>query len=347
MNPVLLFGLPVIAFVISYATTARFRRYVVASGRFVDVPNERSSHVVPTPRGGGIAIVTATLAVLPVLGWTHVWSWPAVWAFAGAGVLVALIGAWDDVANLSRTLRLVGHFVAAVWAVSLLDTASVALAVRETWIGFAAAAFFMVWFLNLTNFMDGIDGILGVQILTVCGGGALLYLLVPAPTAYWAGPLILAGAALGFLFWNWPPAKIFMGDTGSGFIGITVAAFALQAGSVDPALFWSWLILYAVFVTDATVTLLRRMLRGDPFHQAHRSHAYQHAALVYGGHKPVVLTVAAINVLCLFPLAAAVAVGLLPGLPAVLVSYAVLTALVLWQRGGGIDDRKRRSSLDA
>lgn len=337
MNPLLLLGLPLIAFVIGYAVTAGFRRYVLSSGRFVDIPNARSSHVIPTPRGGGVAIVIATLAVFPLLGWLDVWDWRLVWGFTGAGALVALIGAWDDAASLSRTLRLVGHLIAAAWAVSLLDGAPNALGGGVLWAGYAGAALLMVWFLNLTNFMDGIDGIVGVQILTVCIGGALLYLLVPARTNYWVGPLILAAAALGFLIWNWPPAKIFMGDTGSGFIGITVAALALQAGSVDRALLWSWLILYGVFVTDATVTILRRMLRGDPFHEAHRSHAYQHATTIYGGHKPVTLAVAGINVIWLFPIAAAVAVGFLDEGVGLVLAYVPLIALVLWLRAGTSD----------
>ena len=330
--------LPVIALAVAYGGTAWFRRYVLSTGRFVDVPNARSSHVVPTPRGGGIAIVVATLLVLPVLGWLQVWSWPVVWAFTGAGALVALIGAWDDAANLSRTLRLLGHFLAAGLAVSMLEGISAALLGRDSpWEGYVVAALFMVWFLNLTNFMDGIDGIVCAEIITVCIGGAVLYLLVPVQTTFWIGPLILAGAALGFLLWNWPPARIFMGDTGSGFLGITVAAFALQAGSVHPALFWSWLILYGVFVTDATVTILRRMLRGDPFHEAHRSHAYQHAASIHGAHKPVTLAVAGINVLWLFPIAAAVAVGLLDGRLGLVLAYAPLVGVVLWLRAGITD----------
>ena len=341
MTDAWLLALPVVAFVIAFAATARFRLYVLSSGRFVDVPNARSSHVVPTPRGGGVAIVIATLAVLPLLGWLDIWTWRTVWGVTGAGALVALIGAWDDVTNLPRTWRLVGHFVAAACAVSMLDAPDTLLEPRLEnilWAG-AVAALFMVWFLNLTNFMDGIDGIVGVEIVTVCTGGALLYLLVPLGTSYWVGPLILAAATLGFLLWNWPPAKIFMGDTGSGFIGITVAAFALQARSIDAALFWSWLILYAVFVTDATLTVLRRMLRGDRFHEAHRSHAYQHAAQMYGGHKPVTLAVAAINVLWLFPIAVAVALKVLDGRTGLVIAYVPLTVLVLWLRAGAPDAR--------
>ena len=336
-----LLALPVIAFVIAYAATARFRRYVLSSGRFVDVPNARSSHVVPTPRGGGVAIVIAALAVLPLLAWMDVWTWRTVWGVTGAGALVALIGAWDDVTNLPRTWRLVGHFLAAAWAVSMLNVPGVLLGARveNLFLAGAIAALFMVWFLNLTNFMDGIDGIVGVEIVTVCVGGALLYLLTPGETSYWVGPLILAAATLGFLLWNWPPAKIFMGDTGSGFIGITVAAFALQARSIDSALFWSWLILYAVFVTDATLTVLRRMLRGDRFHEAHRSHAYQHAAQIYGGHKPVTLAVGVINVLWLFPIAVAVTLKVLDGRAGLVIAYLPLIVLVLWLRAGAPDAR--------
>ncbi len=140
--------------------------------------------------------------------------------------------------------------------------------------------------------------------------------------------------------WNWPPAKIFMGDAGSGFLGLALAGLSLQAAWTAPALFWSWVILLGVFVVDATVTLLRRMLGGQLFYEAHRTHAYQHATLRNGAHKPVTLAVAAINFLWLLPIAALVAVQALDGLTGVLAAYVPLAAVAV-RLGAGVPDAHR------
>jgi len=151
--------------------------------------------------------------------------------------------------------------------------------------------------------MDGIDGIAGMEVVTVCLSAGVLS-EVAAPAAHlWVAPAVLASTTLGFLVWNWPPAKIFMGDAGSGFLGLTLAVLSLQAARVDNRLLWSWLILLGVFVVDATITLIRRLGQGERIHQAHRSHAYQHAAVYRGAHLPVTIAVGAINVCWLFPIA--------------------------------------------
>jgi Fuc2NAc and GlcNAc transferase len=192
---------------------------------------------------------------------------------------------------------------------------------------------YIVWMINLTNFMDGIDGIASVETVTVSLAGMCLCVAASCVASPVAG--VLAAATLGFLIWNWPPAKIFMGDAGSGFLGGMLAVLSLQAARTSPALFWGWVILLGVFVVDATITLLRRMVRGEPVHEAHRSHAYQRAAIRYGGHRPVTLAIGAINLCWLFPLAWLVAAGQLDGLAAVLVAYAPLVALTVWLDAGG------------
>ena len=188
--------------------------------------------------------------------------------------------------------------------------------------------------LNLTNFMDGIDGIAGLETVTVCVCAVLLNKIAAPDKDLWAAPLILASAALGFLVWNWPPAKIFMGDAGSGFLGLMMAALSLQAGWVDAKLFWGWLILLGVFVVDATVTLLYRIMNGERFYEAHRNHAYQHAADRRGAHLPVTLAVGSINLCWLLPMASVVAVGWLDGLLGVLIAYAPLVAIAVQLKAG-------------
>ena len=257
--------LPVLA-VVAFGLTALVRRYAL-SRQLLDVPNARSSHVAPTPRGGGVSIVLCFLGSVPLLvgagGLTAAWGW----ALAGAGGGVALVGFLDDHGHIPARWRLLAHFAAAFWAL-WLAAASMPLAVGGAWLGVGLSAFYLVWMLNLYNFMDGIDGIASVEAITVCAGAALIYWLRGDAPAVLMPPLALAAAVAGFLVWNFPPAKIFMGDAGSGFLGIVLGVLSLQAGAVSPALFWSWVILLGVFIVDATYTLLRRLLRGERVYEA-------------------------------------------------------------------------------
>ncbi|ENT8441772.1 glycosyl transferase, partial [Pseudomonas aeruginosa] len=148
---------------------------------------------------------------------------------------------------------------------------------------------------------------------------------------------VLASAVLGFLIWNFPPAKIFMGDAGSGFLGVVLGALSVKAAWVAPELFWSWLILLGIFVVDATFTLLRRLLRGDRIYEAHRSHAYQYASRYFGKHLPVTLGVFFINVLWLFPFALAVGLGMVDALLGVFVAYLPLILIAVRFRAGSLE----------
>jgi Fuc2NAc and GlcNAc transferase len=203
------------------------------------------------------------------------------------------------------------------------------------WLGYAIGLLYLVWMINLTNFMDGIDGIAGIETITVCLSGAFLSGVVAPGHRVWIAPLVLASATLGFLVWNWPPARIFLGDAGSGFLGLMLAALSLQAGWVDSRLFWSWVILLGVFVVDATVTLIRRMAQGERFYEAHRSHAYQHAAVHGGGaHLPVTVAVGVINICWLLPVALIVALGWVDGLLGVMISYVPLVVAAIRLKAG-------------
>jgi Fuc2NAc and GlcNAc transferase len=181
-----------------------------------------------------------------------------------------------------------------------------------------------VWLLNLYNFMDGIDGIAGTEGVTVCLGGVLLSVAQPAGGAGWALPSLLAVAALGFLAWNFPPAKIFMGDAGSGFLGLMLGVLAVHAAGISSAWLWSWIILLGVFVVDSTVTLLNRLWRRERVYEAHRNHAYQRAARRIGSHRTVTLCVAAINIVWLLPIALSVGTGRLNGLLGTVIGYVPL-----------------------
>ena len=241
-------------------------------------------------------------------------------ALAGSlagGLVVAGIG-FSTIPPLPPLLRLVGHSLAAALAVGSLG---VPLLVGIA--GAALAVVFVMWLINLTNFMDGIDGIAGVQTLTVCAAGAVLAQVIAPGTGLWFEPAVLAAASIGFLVWNWPPARVFMGDVGSGYIGFIVAVLTLRAAGLSR----TWLVraLLSGVIVDATFTLAQRTARRDRLFEAHRSHAYQHLALAWG-HRPVTLLVAAINVCWLTPVAILVALKYLSGPTGLLLAYLPLTA---------------------
>lgn len=326
-----------LAFVASLLLTGLLRRTALIWG-IADVPNHRSSHAVPTPRGGGAAIVLVFLVGLPLLGVHGLLPAPLLWALIGGGGLVALVGWLDDSGHVAAGWRLLAHFVASVWALTWLGGFPPVQLLNAPflpgWLGFFFGLFYLIWLLNLYNFMDGIDGLAGVEALTVCMGAVLVTCWAVPEVDVWSVTLLLAAAVFGFLFWNFPKAKIFLGDTGSGFIGIVFGVLSLQSAWVSPGFFWVWCILLGAFVVDATVTLMTRLLRGERLYQAHRSHAYQHAARRAKSHVPVTLVFAGINLLWLFPLAMMVAMDKLEGFTGLMIAYVPLTAAAIFFKAG-------------
>ena len=325
-------------FAVAWGLTLVLRRYALAKS-LMDIPNERSSHTVPTPRGGGVAIVVSFALALPILTSLGLLSGAVLSGLLGSGLLVAIIGFADDHGHIAAKWRLLGHFVAAAWMLFWLNGLPSIQVFGATfnlgWIGNILAAVYLVWMLNLYNFMDGIDGLAGAQAISVCLGICLVYLFSGHVELIWT-PLILVVAVAGFLSWNFPPARIFMGDAGSGFLGIVLASQSLVAAWANPNLLWSWLILLGVFIVDATWTLTRRLLRGEKVYQAHRSHAYQNASRMFSSHKAVTLGIVALNVFWLFPFAVLVAIGKVDGIIGLIISFIPLIALSWKFEGGGV-----------
>ncbi len=279
---------------------------VLRDHAILDHPNERSSHERPTPRGGGIAVVSVLVAL-----WLGLWlssdanTYPALfWLPLVCASLLAAISWWDDIRGLSQWPRLAAQAGAvAAGIVALPDDGLIFQGLLPAVADHALAALAWLWFVNLFNFMDGIDGIAGTEAASV-GLGAFLVGLLGASGAEWLGPpgLAATGVALGFLFWNWHPARIFLGDVGSVPLGYLLGWLLLAlaaSGAWGPAL-----LLPAYYLADATLTLLRRASRGAPILRAHREHFYQRA--VQGGlsHARVVLLIGATNG-CLIGLALA------------------------------------------
>lgn len=326
---------------IAFLATGAVRRYALAA-QIMDIPNARSSHTRPTPRGGGVAIVLSFSLLALWFTWSGVIPMRVAVALLGSGLAIALVGFLDDLGHVNSKIRLLCHFVAAGWALAWLGGVPpfpvFGCTVDLGWFAVVLVAAYLAWMLNLYNFMDGIDGIASLEAITVCMGGALTWWLA-AGTPYWIVPVGFAACVFGFLVWNFPPAKIFMGDSGSGFIGITIGVISVWAGHDNPPAFWCWFILIGCFMVDATVTLLRRMSRGSRFDEAHRAHAYQYAARRAGAHRPVTVTVALINLLWLLPLAICVALGHLDGVLGVVIAYAPLIWLAYRFKAGAADQQ--------
>lgn len=266
----------------------------------VQHPNHRSSHRVPTPSGGGIGIVVG-VTLAGMLAWTGGLASARWVATLGLALPLALIGFIDDLRPVSARLRLALHIL----------VCAALLALHGLWgalgpIGFLVLLLAGVWWVNLFNFMDGIDGIAGSQAAFMATAAGGLALVAGATTMALLPLAALAAASLGFLRLNWPPARVFLGDVGSTWLGFVLFALAVVSsanGLLHPAV---WVVLAAVFGCDATITLVRRMLAGQRWTDAHRSHAYQRLSRRLGGHRSVTLIVIAVNVGWLLPLAALV-----------------------------------------
>ncbi len=312
-------------FLLSVLLTGWLRRYALHRG-LLDTPNARSSHLQVTPRGGGLGFVLVYLGlmlldlVIPLPGLAPLASLFLA-LLPGAG-LVALIGFIDDHRDLPAKIRILVHLAAAVWALWVLGSPPVVIfdwvAPSGWWLSLLAVLA-LVWLLNLYNFMDGIDGIASLEAVSVLLGASLIMLLNRGAPDQAAWLLFLATAVTGFLLWNWPPAKIFMGDAASGFLGFSLGVFACYTAQGESITLWSWIILLGLFVVDASWTLLMRMRRGEVWYKPHAQHAYQIQArqaqalfLAKGlepqlararAHKRVVLQGVLINLLWLTPVA--------------------------------------------
>lgn len=278
--------------------TGVVRRYALARA-VLDHPNERSSHAVPTPRGGGVAIAVSCLGGIAAAAAAGIVPVPAAVALVGGGALISLIGWVDDHQHVNAAVRATVHFAAAAWALWWLDGLPTLRtgegAVHLGPFGAVIAAVAIVWCVNLFNFMDGIDGIAGGEALSVglAGGTFLLWAGHPGmAVAAW----LVAAAGAGFLAWNWAPARIFMGDVGSGLLGYLFGVLALASERIAEVPLLLWALMGGVFIFDATATLLRRVARREPWHQAHRSHAYQRLVQSGWTHARTSAGVIALNV---------------------------------------------------
>jgi UDP-N-acetylmuramyl pentapeptide phosphotransferase/UDP-N-acetylglucosamine-1-phosphate transferase len=286
----------------------------------LDRPNARSSHSVPTPRGGGLALIGVLLAAWALIGHfgpevTARSFWPLL-----SGLVLAAVSWQDDLKSLPALLRFVVHIGAvALGMLAFEGNPPLCQGLLPFWLDRAVTGFLWLWFLNLFNFMDGIDGITGAETATLGIGVALVAALAGLGTAFPLYGITAAGAALGFLWWNWHPARIFLGDVGSVPLGYLLGWLLLSLAS--RGLWAPALLLPLYYLADSTITLLRRLLRGERFWEGHQKHFYQQAARRGLGHARIVLAILTANAALLALAAVATRAGRL-------LSLALGTAVV-------------------
>ena len=324
--------------------TGVIRHYALIR-KVLDVPNQRSSHTVPMPRGGGLAIVVVFSCAVVVLYLKNQINFFEL-ATLSAGLPVAVIGFFDDHAHVAARWRFITHTLAASFALFFLQGMPWLLIptpldgllhrwiVNLDWLGYPLGVLLLVWLLNLFNFMDGIDGIAASESVFIAL--ALAGYTYHIDQGLFFVCISLAAVSMGFLVWNWPKASIFMGDVGSGFLGLLLGVLILLAARQAAVMLYCGVILFGIFLVDATYTLVYRFLSGQSWHEAHCSHAYQHAAKRYG-HFKVLCVCWMINLFWLLPIS--LLVFLHPGYAflGIMLAFLPLLYLVFHFKAGQAD----------
>ncbi len=288
--------------VLSYSLTHLYRVVAVAL-QIVDVPNDRSAHKVVTPTGAGVVFVSLYCLGMVLAAYTGALQFGEMTFFQALvpGVLISVLGLIDDYRALPWLVRGALHLAAAVcgvWLVGFPELVIGSLSIDFGLVGLLLGVLSLAWMTNLYNFMDGIDGIAAGEALFVVIGVTAIGVIAgeqkPSVTV-----LLLASVMLGFLIINWPKARVFMGDVGSGFLGFLMGLFVLAEVLVPV---WCWLILLGWFVTDACLTILMRLARGERIYEAHALHAYQHLNRFVGTGYTLFI-IGALNIFWLLPMA--------------------------------------------
>ena len=283
-----------ILFLISFSLTYFIKNYMIKKS-LVAVVNERSSHTVPTPHGGGIALAITWFIGLFYLYFIGEISSNLFYALL-FGAVISIVSFFDDIYELSPKIRLIAQAIVAIGGLYFLggfETLTFGIFDIQNPIFTNIFAFFMIiWFINLYNFLDGINGYAGSEAIFLALTGFILF-----SGNYF---LVLAVSVLGFLYWNWNKAKIFMGDVGSTLLGYNIAIFTIYYANEQATNFWIWIILFGVYWFDATLTLIRRKLNKEKLSLAHKKHAYQRLTQSGWSHYKVTNYSIGLNIILFF-----------------------------------------------
>lgn len=303
-------------------------RYLALRRGWLDAPNSRSSHQEVVPRGAGIVIVALAMAAAAAAPATT----SVFFSSLLPGLGIAAAGWWDDLHGLSSRVRFVVYGTCSLLALAALH--AFPLTSGLGWLWLAAGTFGLLWLINLYNFMDGINGLAAFEALFVLGASLALSPHSPYAAALQTFSACMMAIVAGFALWNFPLARVFMGDVGSAFLGFLLGLLAFWSHSLagpGPAV---WAILGALFIADASYTLSIRIATGQRWYSAHRSHAYQKLSIRWASHGKAVAAMMGVNLAWLLPLAWAAQHRQLATETALLLAYAPLIALCYVLKAG-------------
>lgn len=260
--------------------------------KFVSIPNERSLHVNPTPIGGGLAIVITWYIGITVLFLSGIIE-RSLYLSLFSGIMMAVVSLIDDIKGLSPIFRLIVHFLTAILAFYFLGglrpLVMLELNINYNYLIYPLAIIGMVWFINLFNFMDGVDGFASVEVITI---SAALFVM-----SWNLITILLIVCVTGFLCWNWPKAKIFMGDVGSTQLGFILVVLGIYFHNTYEFSILNWIMLASPFWFDATLTLFRRWRNKENLSEAHRKHVYQRIVQAGFSHEKVNIFLTSLNLI--------------------------------------------------
>jgi UDP-N-acetylmuramyl pentapeptide phosphotransferase/UDP-N-acetylglucosamine-1-phosphate transferase len=289
LNLILLIGIIIILGILSFVLTFLIKQFALKNKLF-DIPNERSLHDRPTPKGGGVAIVLTWYIGISVLWFCGIIEQSLYFALM-TGIILAIVSLIDDISGIKPYIRLIVHFLTAIIAFYFLEglrpLVLPGVHFNYNYFVYPIAIVGMVWFINLFNFMDGVDGFASIEVITIC---SVLFVMSGN-----IANILLISCVAGFLFWNWPKAKIFMGDVGSTQLGFILVVLGIYFHNTYKFSILNWIMLSSPFWFDATLTLYRRWRNGDKLSEAHRKHVYQRIVKSGFSHLKVNMWLVAIN----------------------------------------------------
>jgi Fuc2NAc and GlcNAc transferase len=316
-------------FMFSIIISLMYKKIAIDSN-IVAIKNYRTLHLLPTPKGGGIVFAILFLLSFILIWWN--WQLPKeLFLIIGVGGGVASIfGFADDIKNIRARIKLIVQIFLAVWVVYWLEYSGLLLLDwMPTFLVIPFLLFFMVWMINAYNFIDGIDGLAASGAIFISLTLATVLFLTEGSVEIMTIFILIAATVSGFIFFNWPPATIFMGDAGSVFLGYIFGSLLLFTVLNNDISIWSWITVFGYFFADTTVTQIMRVILVKKWYLAHRSHAYQNLARITGSHLKVTGTVILYNTIWIFPLVIwsvlqpemEVVAAILAVVPAMIVTY--------------------------
>ena len=292
----------IIPAVVSYFGIILYRR-VAISRDIVANPNFRNLHASPLPVGGGIVFSFVFVFGLFFIWWLNQISDDLFWVLGVGGCVAALFGFLDDLKDIRPSRKLAVHLLLSGWALFWLGGGPLlSIGWIPVLVAIPVTSLFLVWMVNAYNFMDGIDGMAVSGAVFVSGVITLVLLLTNGDSEFFSVFVLFLASISTFLFFNWPPASIFMGDSGSAFLGYIFGAlilFTVKSGDIS---IWTWLIVFGYFFADTAVTQFMRIILVKKWYLPHRSHAYQNLARITGSHIKVTGGVVLYNVVWILPL---------------------------------------------